>query len=258
VTDPLPDVRQQFNRQAHEYASSVPHSSGESLQVITRLASEGRFGIGIDIATGPGFTAFGVAPFCRVVIATDIAPAMLAAARRGTSERGLSNVQFTFADAEALPFASGSLDLVTCRAAPHHFSDVPLTLREVARVLKRGGTYLLADTTTSEGPVARAWHQDMERRRDPTHTLNLPPSEWRSAIEGAGMELDFETTVRVNMAFNSWTRRSGTPDAEREHMRAEWRSAPREAVAEFQVQPVSGGDFTFSWPAYVCRARKSA
>ena len=243
---------------ASEYAASVSHSSGESLQVIARLASEGRFGLALDIATGPGFTAFGVAPYCGHVIASDVAPGMLAEARRIAAERGLANVGFAFAAAEALPYRDASFDLVTCRTAPHHFADVPLTLREVARVLRPGGVYLLADTTTSEDAAARAWHQDMERRRDPTHLRNLAPSEWRAAIKSAGLRLDFETVSRVNMGFNAWTRRSGTPEDVREQMRVEWRSTPPEAVEQFRVQPAASGDFTFSWPAFICRARRPA
>jgi ubiquinone/menaquinone biosynthesis C-methylase UbiE len=251
-----PGVRSQFDRQATEYAASAPHSSGESLQVIARLAAEGRFNVALDIATGPGFTAFAIAPYSDRVVASDISPNMLAEARRIAGERGIANAGFAFVAAEAIPFRDASLDLVTCRTAPHHFPDVLATLREVARVLRPGGVYLLADTTTSEDGTARAWHQDMEKRRDPTHIRNLAPSEWRSVILDAGLRIDFETTTRVDMAFNAWTRRSGTPDAVREKMRAEWSVAPREAAEEFRVRPVPGGDFTFSWPAFVCRARK--
>ena len=258
MPDTTPNVRQQFDRQAAEYAASAPHSSGESLHVITRLASAGRFKLALDIATGPGFTAFAVAPYSGHVIATDIAPGMLAEARRIAAERSIENVSFAFAAAEALPFADSSLDLVTCRTAPHHFPDVPLTLREVARVLRPEGVYLLADTCTSEDNVASVWHQDMERRRDPTHIRNLPPPEWRAVIQAAGMRVDSETVTRVDMGFNAWTRRSGTPEAERERMRMAWGSAPRQAIGEFRIQPTSAGDYTFAWPVYVCRAQKPA
>jgi ubiquinone/menaquinone biosynthesis C-methylase UbiE len=253
-----PDARSQFDRQAAEYAASAPHSSGESLKLIARLAAEGRFNVALDIATGPGFTAFAVAPHSGCVIASDISPKMLAEAERIARERSIPNTGFAFVAAEALPFKDASLDLVTCRTAPHHFPNVPETLREIERVLRPGGVYLLADTTTSEAGTARDWHQDMEKRRDPTHIRNLPPSEWRRVISSAGLRIDFDAITRVDMAFNSWTLRSGTPHEVREKMRAEWSVAPTEAVEEFRVRPVPGGDFTFSWPAFVCRARKPA
>ncbi|MEX0762903.1 MAG: class I SAM-dependent methyltransferase [Dehalococcoidia bacterium] len=250
-------VRDQFDRQAREYASSAPHSSGESLQVLRRLASEGgRFDKAIDIATGPGFTACAVAPYCGFVIATDIAPGMLYEARRLAAEKGLTNVGLAFVAAEALPFGDETLDLVTCRTAPHHFHDIEKCLAEVARVLRPGGMFLLADTCTSENATAASWHQDMEKRRDPTHGRNLSASEWRRSIEAIGLTMNFETITRVDMTMNAWTRRSGTPEDMREQIRKDWENAPAEAVSEYRIAPAPGGDFFFSWPCFVSRSVK--
>ena len=81
----------QFHRQAAKYAVSEAHSSGESLRIIlTAWASLDRYTLGLDIATGPGFTAFAVAEFCDTVVASDIAQGMLDQAaknRSGTRHR---------------------------------------------------------------------------------------------------------------------------------------------------------------------------
>ena len=252
-------ARAMFDRQAAEYAVSQPHSSGESLHVLARLAAEaGPFRLAADIATGPGFTAFAMAAHSGHVLATDIAPGMLLQARRLASERGLQDVGLAYAAAEALPFRSASMDLITCRTAPHHFLSPDAFLQETARVLRPGGTFLLADSCTSEDPTVSAWHQDMEKRRDPTHVRNLAPSEWRTVITAAGMQLDFETLTRVEMTFSGWTRRTATPAAVAAEMRAEWRMAPDDVRSEFRMVEMQDGDFSFSWPCYVCRATRSA
>ena len=251
-------VRDQFSRQAGEYAVSVPHSSGESLDILQRLAAETRHRWAVDVATGAGFTAFAVAPYAERVLATDIAPGMIRVTRDAAAERGLDNVSAVFSAAENLPFRSGTIDLVTCRTAPHHFHRLDDAIHEIARVIRPGGAFLLVDTCTSEDPEVAAWQQVIEVRRDPTHVRNLPPSEWRSLIESAGLTIDFETLARVEMTFDGWTQRSGTPAEVCEELRIEWRTAPPAAVSAFRIIPIDGGNFHFSWPVYVCRAMKSA
>lgn len=46
------------------------------------------------------------------------------------------------ADAERLPFSSGSFDIVFCRSVLHHLNDLDQGLREMQRVLKSGGLFL--------------------------------------------------------------------------------------------------------------------
>ena len=249
-------VRDQFSRQAGEYAVSSAHSAGESLDILERLASETRHRWAVDVATGAGFTAFAVAPHADRVLATDIAPGMIKVTRDTAAEKGLGNLSAVFTAAESLPFKSDSIDLLTCRTAPHHFHRLDEAISEFARVVRPGGALLLVDSCTSEDPEAAAWQQDMEIRRDPTHVRNLPPSEWRSLVGSVGLVIDFESIARVEMTFDAWTQRSGTPEDVCEKMRTEWRSAPASAVDAFRIVPIDGGGFHFSWPVYVCRAVK--
>ena len=258
ANDPPASAQTQFERQAVEYAASTPHATGESLAVMSRLAAEGRYARAVDIATGAGFIAFAVAPCADRVLATDVARGMLEQVRRLRSERGLSNVGLALARAEALPFRDGSFDLATCRTAPHHFLDIPGFLAEVARVLAPEGTFLLADTSAPEDTAAAAWQHDVERRRDSSHGRNLSPSEWKQALAGAGLEVDHTTMTRVDLNLERWARRSGTPPEETERLREAWRNAPPSVVEAFRIKPAGDGNFTFSWPCLVARARKNA
>jgi SAM-dependent methyltransferase len=59
-------------------------------------------------------------------------------------ERGRTNLSFALADGMALPFSSGSFDLVLSHAVIEHVADAPLYLRECRRVLKAGGRCYLS------------------------------------------------------------------------------------------------------------------
>jgi SAM-dependent methyltransferase len=96
----------------------------------------------LDLASGAGEPALSAArrvgPTGRVT-ASDLVPAMLAGARRRVAAAGLDGVAFEIADAEALPFADGSFDRITCRFGIMFFPRPERALAEARRVLKSGG-----------------------------------------------------------------------------------------------------------------------
>lgn len=73
------------------------------------------------------------------ITATDLNPAMLEIAAQ---RPGLQQVHFQPADAQALPFADASFDLVACQFGAMFYPDRIAAAREVHRVLRPGGTYL--------------------------------------------------------------------------------------------------------------------
>jgi SAM-dependent methyltransferase len=96
----------------------------------------------LDVAGGSGEPALSIARAVGAagrVTVTDFVPGMLAAARRRAQEGALTNMGFVEADAEALPFANGAFDAVTCRFGLYYFSDPPRALREMRRVLRPAG-----------------------------------------------------------------------------------------------------------------------
>lgn len=72
------------------------------------------------------------------IIGVDYAESMLAGARKRFM--GNKNISFRHADAAKLPFAEASFDTANIANAVHCFPEVELSLREVFRVLKPGGS----------------------------------------------------------------------------------------------------------------------
>ncbi len=62
-----------------------------------------------------------------------------------SARRNAPSARFTRGSLSALPFASDSFDAVYCVEVLEHLPDTSLALRELARVLKPGGTLLVID-----------------------------------------------------------------------------------------------------------------
>jgi ubiquinone/menaquinone biosynthesis C-methylase UbiE len=58
-------------------------------------------------------------------------------------KKAASSVRLIQADASALPFGSGSFDVVTCMGAWRHFADPRRVLHEVCRVLRPDGIFFV-------------------------------------------------------------------------------------------------------------------
>lgn len=240
-------VQEQYNRQAQLYAQSRSHATGDTLGLLLEWGEPLPHYHVLDVATGTGFTAFTFASHVAQVVALDLTQGMLAQAIRLGDERGLVNLSFVQGAAEALPFPDGAFHLVTCRIAPHHFFSVERFLKEVRRVLKPGGKFLMADTSTSEEPLVNRWQNYVEKLRDPSHQQNYTPSEWTALLEGAGfVVLRTTTEYRTHLTFLDWVNRSGNDPETVHKLRALFEEASPGAKEAFQIQP-QGEDIAFSW-----------
>ena len=132
-------ARSQFGGVADQYATSEIHVSGASLSLLLEGARPQPEWTVLDVATGAGHTALTFAPHVDRVIGLDFTKAMV----RKTSEiavvRGLENIRVVAGDADRLPVATGSINMVTCGLAFHHFPNATIALSEFRRVLRPDG-----------------------------------------------------------------------------------------------------------------------
>jgi SAM-dependent methyltransferase len=98
----------------------------------------------LDAGCGGGGMPLSFAEEARQVVGIDLAPRFVDAGHRLAAERGLRNLHFTRADGQALPFPDASFDMVLSHAVIEHVADAARYMRELARVLKPGGTMYLS------------------------------------------------------------------------------------------------------------------
>ena len=128
-------VREQYASVGDAYVRSVGHATGNDLQRMIEVAVPQPNEILLDIATGGGHVAKTFAPFVSKVIASDLTPEILSHAEKFLRESGIENLDILVADAEDVPLPDASVDLVTCRIAPHHFPNPDRFVNEVDKTL---------------------------------------------------------------------------------------------------------------------------
>jgi len=200
-------VQAQFGPSAQDYVTSAGHAAGADLE---RLVAWGRRRAAprvLDVATGGGHTALAFAGFTPVVIAADLTLPMLEAARGFIRGKGLANVRLLAADVEALPFRDASFGVVTCRTAAHHFPAILTAVKEVARVLEPGGSFLVQDILGHDDRELAAFILDVEKRRDPSHVRSLPQREWAAFLKAAGLTVIDEGMLSKVRNWEEWTGR---------------------------------------------------
>lgn len=105
----------------------------------------------LDVACGTGYLAIGLkrAGLADEVHASDISTKMLERCAANARASGV-DVHLALCDAESLPYADASFDLVCARGALHHVPSPLGALREIRRVLAPGGVaFVLAEPTPS-------------------------------------------------------------------------------------------------------------
>lgn len=93
----------------------------------------------LDVAGGSGEPSISISPLVGAlgsVFFTDAVAEMVATARREAQHCGLTNVEFSQCNAEALPFSDNRFDVVVCRLGVMLFPDPAAAIRDMLRVVK--------------------------------------------------------------------------------------------------------------------------
>ena len=150
VRPAAPDFRTIKQRQQATWASGDYAVIGTTLQIVGEQLAEAvdlRAGERVlDVAAGNGNATLAAARRFAEVTSTDYVPALLDKGRARAQAEGLT-VRFEPADAEALPFADASFDVLLSTFGAMFTPDHARTAHEMLRVLRSGGRIGLANWT---------------------------------------------------------------------------------------------------------------
>jgi SAM-dependent methyltransferase len=163
----------------------------------------------LDLAAGTGDVAEAVAARGARVIATDLSPVMVEAARR----RGIQGAEHRVMDMQAIDLPDGSVDAVVSRFGYMLVPDRALALRETRRVLRPGrplafATWAPANRNpwaTAYGPVLiERGLQEPPKPGEPGQFALGEPDVIDALVRGAGFDELRVDEVPVEYRFPSW------------------------------------------------------
>ncbi|MDE3738658.1 MULTISPECIES: class I SAM-dependent methyltransferase [Pseudomonas] len=192
------DLNALKSRQMASWASGDYAVIGTTLQLVGELLAEAcdlRHGESVlDVAAGNGNATLAAARRGARVTSTDYVPALLERGRERAQADHLE-VSFQTADAENLPFADASFDVVMSTFGVMFTPDQAKAAAELARVCRPGGRIGLA-SWTPEGFIGQMF-KTLGRHLPPPPDVQ-PPSRW--GVESHLRELFDDSAREISVA----------------------------------------------------------
>lgn len=147
--------------------SKVPDNAVESFAGVANPWELGRLAPGervLDLGSGAGTDSLVAAQMVGEhgsVTGIDMTPEMLTKARTAAAEMDAANVEFVESEAERLPFAEESFDVVISNGVIDLIPDKEAVFAELFRVLVPGGRLQIADVTI-QNPVSAEGRRNID------------------------------------------------------------------------------------------------
>jgi SAM-dependent methyltransferase len=147
--------------------ANVPETAVESFAGVANPWTMGRLAAGervLDLGSGAGTDSLIAAQMVGdqgSVIGIDMTVEMLAKARTAAAEASMVNVEFVETEAEQLPFADASFDVVISNGVIDLIPDKDAVFGEIHRVLIPGGRIQIADVTI-QNPVSEEGRRNID------------------------------------------------------------------------------------------------
>ena len=199
-------VREEFTRAAATFAERTKGRFDHMGVVEFSRVQDGATVVEVGAGTGNFLDLF--AGHGRRLIAVDVTERMLREA-----EANFPEMDLLLADGKRLPFASRSVDLVSCAQMLHHVHDPLPLLKEMRRVVSEDGGVLVVDQIAPESYEQIAFMNQLEALRDPSHATSRSRSSMRVLLQSAGLEIVDERVATSTQTMSNWMAPGEFPEA---------------------------------------------
>lgn len=158
------------------------------------------FAEALEIGSGTGYFSLNLLQLGLIerATATDISPGMLTTLSASAAALGLE-VKTVCTEAESLPFADASFDLVFGHAILHHIPDLERAFSEFRRVLRPGGTVAFCGEPSRYGDRIAALPKRAGILAAPAwrRLVGASAAAWHNGADNDGHELESEVDVHA-------------------------------------------------------------
>ena len=210
------ELAQAFDGQAERFEKAPMQNDPQALQRLVQFAALEPDSLVLDAGCGPGIVCEALLSAGHRVVGVDLSTQMVERARARCARFG---DRARFLQGSVLELAEGGFDAALSRLVLHQIVAPLAFVAAQAQRVRKGGAVIVNDHTTDPDPGRAAWHQQIERARDRTHTRCLTIGELANLFAAAGLvrlqisEEDFEVD------FDEWFDR-GTPALSKPEVRA--------------------------------------
>ncbi|MBN1694863.1 class I SAM-dependent methyltransferase [candidate division WOR-3 bacterium] len=143
-------TRQKFDSILHTDGYKKIHSDEKHLRNLLNLFELKPDCHYLDLGTGNGYLAFALAEKNKSIFVEglDIVENSIMKNKQIVKEKGLKNIKFEAYDGINFPYPDGFFSGGISRYAMHHFPNINHSIREINRVLEKGGFFILSDAKT--------------------------------------------------------------------------------------------------------------
>ena len=187
-----------FDECSGEYARYRPGYPAEFFDYLTSACRLDERAPVLDVGAGTGKASAPLAD--RGIPVISVEPS-LAMARQGV--QFYSNLRYTAATADTLPFSAGMFSLVIAAQSFHWFSP-ETTLPEFARVLTKRGHFAVFWNSRDRTKECVRDFEDLIRLFNPQHKVSYRMKDWSAVIASGGLfrildQRQFSQTVPMTM-----------------------------------------------------------
>ncbi len=189
----------------------------------------------LDLATHHGDTAIALAEAGCIVTAVDSSAKAIEKCREILREKNITAIKAQVMNAEDLSFNGTRFDGVTCRMAMHHFDDVPLTLRQIAGVLKENAPVVIGETLSPDNRTLGDFMMLIGRLRDSTYKTIFTLDDWKKLLLDNGLKMvDYDLSKDIRNA-TKWLTHSPLSDEEKQRIHQAFIDSSQEIKDYFRI-----------------------
>ncbi|MDE7283779.1 MAG: class I SAM-dependent methyltransferase [Lachnospiraceae bacterium] len=172
------------------------------LSLLLSLAGNREYNRILDIGTGTGYLAFPLAERFPTasVCGIDIAENIVMKNNAIVKEKGITNLVFEVFDGLKYPFPDESFDLIVTRYAFHHFPNAADAIRQMNRILLKGGRVLVSDPLRNEKDENRVIDMLMRVKKD-GHIRFYSSNELDDLFNGNGFRKESQVITDMKFPF---------------------------------------------------------